>query len=156
MPQAMQKSLINLISPLRASGNRWKFPPGIKQVIQWFPTFGLWPLWGSVKKSCISNIYITIHNSSKITVAKWSSNENNVMSGGHHTMRNCIKRSQHLEGWEQLSWNPWYSQSKEPQNRSYRALDRQLLLLSGVSICGKWLSRSDPSTENQPGMKVER
>ena len=28
----------------------------------------------------------------------WSSNGNNVMAGGHHNLRNCIKGSQHQEG----------------------------------------------------------
>ena len=40
-----------------------------------------------------------------ISVAKWqlwSSNKNNFMVGGHHGMRNCIKGSQHWEGWEPL------------------------------------------------------
>jgi hypothetical protein len=35
------------------------------------------------------NIYITVHNSSKITVG--SSNENNVMVGVCHNMRDCIR-----------------------------------------------------------------
>jgi hypothetical protein len=39
-----------------------------------------------------SDVYIII----PITVAKsqlWSSNENNIMVGGHHNMRNCVKES---------------------------------------------------------------
>jgi hypothetical protein len=53
---------------------------------QWFSTCGLKPLWGlkvlftgvADQISCISDSYILIHNSNKITIMK-SSNENNFV-----------------------------------------------------------------------------
>jgi hypothetical protein len=43
--------------------------------------------------SCISDIHITIHSSSRITVMK--EQQNNVVVVGHHNMRNSVKWSQH-------------------------------------------------------------
>jgi hypothetical protein len=42
---------------------------------------------------CISDIYITIHNSTKITVMKQQ--QNNFMVGDHQSMRSCIEGSKH-------------------------------------------------------------
>lgn len=50
--------------------------------------------------SWISDIYITVHNSTKLQL--WSSIENDIMVGGQHHMRNCIKGLQGEEGWEPL------------------------------------------------------
>lgn len=41
---------------------------------------------------CVSNIDISIRNSNKIALMK--SNENNVIVGGHHNTKNCVKGSQ--------------------------------------------------------------
>jgi hypothetical protein len=46
---------------------------------------------------CISEIYIMIHNSSKITVRKYQQNKF-IVGEGHHNTRNCIKGSQLQEG----------------------------------------------------------
>jgi hypothetical protein len=42
-----------------------------------------------------------------ITVAKlqlWSSSENNFIAGNFHNIRNCIKGSQHQQGWQPLCY----------------------------------------------------
>ena len=46
-------------------------------------------LWvvASLTNLYLKNIYITIHESSKI-IDEWSSQKNNVMVEGHHNMRN--------------------------------------------------------------------
>ena len=57
---------------------------------QQFSTWGsLHPLQTSMAKI----IYIMIHNSSKIIV--WSSNESNFIVEVHHSIKRCIKGSQH-------------------------------------------------------------
>jgi hypothetical protein len=51
--------------------------------------------------TCLSDIYIMTHKSSKITVMKWWQNTFVVWGGGcQHNMRNCIKGSQQQGGWE--------------------------------------------------------
>ena len=68
-----------------------KFPNDSPSAIPLVLNLGLQPFEGQMTFSwesqifCISDIYIIIHNSSKIT----------VMTGGHHNMRMCIKRPQH-------------------------------------------------------------
>jgi hypothetical protein len=51
--------------------------------------------WVSISQRLSENtdIYIKIHNSSKIAVTK--KQRNNFMARGHHNMRNCVKGSQH-------------------------------------------------------------
>ena len=57
---------------------------------QWFSTCWSRPPW---QTSISKTIYILVHHISKITVTE-SSNENNLIVGGvHHNMRNCIKGS---------------------------------------------------------------
>jgi hypothetical protein len=55
-------------------------------------------LWVTIpyQISCRLDIYITIHKSSNILVMKRQ--ENNLMIGGHHSVRSCIKGSRHWEG----------------------------------------------------------
>lgn len=48
----------------------------------------------------ISDIYIMMHNSSKTTVVKLQQDDFTVV--GDHNMRNCVKLSQHYEGWKPL------------------------------------------------------
>ena len=48
---------------------------------------------GHLKPLENTDIYIMIHNSSKITVI--NSNKNNFMVGGHHSMGSCIKGPWH-------------------------------------------------------------
>lgn len=69
----------------------------------WYPcrqiVLNLWVviLWGSngpfigvtYQVPCISDSYVTVHNNSNI--AAMSNNENNIMVGGYHTMRTCLK-----------------------------------------------------------------
>lgn len=45
--------------------------------------------WGHLRPSESTDTCITCHNSS--TTAVTNSNENNLMVGGHHNLRNCIK-----------------------------------------------------------------
>ena len=54
-----------------------------------------WPFHrGSyIKYPAYQMFNIIIHKSSKITVMKWQ--QNNCIVGGHHSMKNCIKGSQH-------------------------------------------------------------
>jgi hypothetical protein len=71
-------------------------------LFQWFLTFELLPF----SKPLPSKTFVLQF----ITVAKlqlWSSNKNNFMIGVHYNMRNCIKGSQCMEGWEPLLyWTP--------------------------------------------------
>jgi hypothetical protein len=46
------------------------------------------PLESTYQISYMSDIYITIHNSSKIIAMK---QQQNIIVGGHHNMKNCIK-----------------------------------------------------------------
>jgi hypothetical protein len=43
-------------------------------------------------RGCISDVYIMIRNSIKVTVM--SSSQNNITVGAHHSMKNCVK------GWQ--------------------------------------------------------
>lgn len=55
------------------------------------------PLGVAFKKSSVSDIYFTIHKSSKLTVVK--DQRNNFMMGeGRPNMRYCIKGSEHHKG----------------------------------------------------------
>lgn len=59
-----------------------------------FSTCGSQPLWDPLTKlSCMSDSYITVYISSKITVMK--SHRNDFMVGDHHDMRNSVKELQH-------------------------------------------------------------
>ena len=40
-------------------------------LVQWFPVCGSPPLWELDWTACLSDIYITVHNSSNVTVLKW-------------------------------------------------------------------------------------
>ena len=64
------------------------------------------PLGIDISNICILDIYIMIHNSSKIIV--WSVNENNFMVWGHYSIRSHIKGSQRWEGWEPMLWSEPY------------------------------------------------
>lgn len=108
-------SVLSLVSPFKPPVQGWNLyttlcisigsshfsGPNINNLLQSCPEAGLIndsrpvvlsPFWDfPYQISCPSDIYIILHNSSKITVMtdQW----NNVMVGAHHDTRNCIKGS---------------------------------------------------------------
>ena len=69
--------------------------------LEWFQSYARFicisqPVGRKPFGGCISDIYIMIRNSSRITVTKQQ--QNNFMVGGYHNIRSCVKRLQRQEG----------------------------------------------------------